>query len=451
MTCPSDDRAARAFARTFAWAGGLALVAVLATPSLAAPSEEEDWSVHGQATVLDQYHPAFRAPYDGANSLRGDSAGRETFDATLYLGARLWTGAEAYADPEIDQGFGLSNTLGVAGFPSGEAYKVGRATPYFRLQRLFLRQSFDLGGDMQNIDPAANQLGGQRSADNLVITAGKISVVDIFDTNTYAHDPRADFMNWALIDGGAFDYAADAWGYSYGATAELTMDWWTLRAGAFALSRVPNTTQLDTSGAQFEMVGEGEARYDWAGRQGKIKLLGFVNRGQLGTYDDALALAARTGGVPDIAAVRRYRSKPGMVVNVEQPVSDDVGLFARASMNDGSIEADEFTEINKSLSLGAAIKGTSWSRSEDTLGVAGVIDMLSDAGQRYFAAGGMGILIGDGKLPNPGNENIAETYYTLALLPGLAATLDYQLIVNPAYNRDRGPVSVLGFRLHGQF
>lgn len=428
---------------------GAALAFLAPSPVLADP--DETWSVHGQATFLDQYHPAFRAPYGGANSMGGGSEGRETFDATLYLGARLWDGGEVYADPEIDQGFGLSNTLGVAGFPSGEAYKVGKAAPYFRLQRLFLRQTFDLGGDAQTIDAAANQLAATHTADSLVITAGKISAVDIFDTNAYAHDPRADFMNWSLIDSGAYDYAADAWGYSYGVTAELTKDWWTLRTGLFNLSRVPNTTALERDFSQFEMVAEGEARYDWNGRQGKIRLLGFLNRARLGSYSDALALAQKTGTVPDTAAVRRYVSKPGVALNLEQPLSDDVGLFARASLNDGSTEAEEFSEINRSLALGVSVKGMGWDRPDDAVGLAAVTNMLSQAGQRYFAAGGMGILIGDGKLPHPDNENIVETFYSVAVMPQLAVTLDYQLIVNPAYNSDRGPISVLGARLHTQF
>ncbi len=202
--------------------------------------------MHGQVTHVWQYHPAFKAPYSGPNSLDPGSRGNETFDATLYLGFRPWSGGEIWINPEIDQGFGLSNTLGVAGYPSGEAYKVGKSSPYFRLQRLFFRQTFDLGGAVETLDPDANQLGGTRTADNVVITGGKISATDIFDTNTYAHDPKKDFLNWAIIDAGAYDYAADAWGYSYGIAAEWTQAWWTLRVGLFDLSRVPNTTELET-------------------------------------------------------------------------------------------------------------------------------------------------------------------------------------------------------------
>ena len=175
---------------------------------------------------------------------------------TLYAGVRLWQGAEVWFNPEIDQGFGLSGTLGVAGFPSGEAYKVGASVPYARLQRYFFRQTIDLGGEVQKVEPGPNQFTGQQTADRLVITAGKFSVVDIFDVNKYAHDPRVDFMNWSVIDTATFDYAADAWGYTYGAAVEWYKGNWTLRGGLFDLSIVPNSTQLDPQFQQFQWVGE---------------------------------------------------------------------------------------------------------------------------------------------------------------------------------------------------
>jgi high affinity Mn2+ porin len=428
----------------------LVSIAAAALSASAAQADDFDWSVHGQVTFVDQYHPAFRSPYQGANSLSPKSVGDETFDATAFLGARLWDGGEIYADPEIDQGFGLSNTLGVAGFPSGEAYKVGKVDPYFRLQRLFFRQSFDLGGDSTKLDDGQNQVAGARTADSLVITAGKMSVTDIFDTNTYAHDPKGDFLNWSLIDAGAFDYAADAWGYSYGVTAELTKDWWTLRTGLFDLSRVPNSTELETDFSQFEVVVEAEARHDLFGREGKIKLLGFLNRGRMGSYRDAVALGLATGTTPDTALVRRYSSKPGGSINIEQKLTDDLGLFSRLSLDDGAKEAYEFTEINRSATLGVSLKGVEWGRKDDTVGFAGVVNAISDSAQTYFADGGLGILIGDGRLPHYGTEDVLETYYNAGVTSWLNASADYQFIVNPAYNRDRGPVSVFAVRLHAQ-
>lgn len=414
------------------------------------PQATEDWALHGQVTFVEQYHPAFRAPYTGPNSLGPQSAGRETFDATLFAGVRLWDGGEAYIDPEIDQGFGLSNTLGVAGFVSGEAYKVGKADPYFRLQRLFFRQTFDLGGETESVNDAANQLGGTRTADNLIFTAGKLSVTDIFDTNAYSHDPKSDFLNWAIIDSGAFDYAADAWGYSYGGTAEWTQNSWTLRAGLFDLSRVPNSTKLERGFGQFEADAEFEARHILFGRAGKVKLLAFINRGRMGAYSDAVRLAETTGTIPDTALVRRYNSRPGFVLNLEQQLSERLGAFMRLSVNDGSKEAYEFTEINKSLAAGLSLKGTEWCRPDDTLGVAFVLNGLSQAARDYFAAGGLGILIGDGRLPHYGDETVGETYYNAAVSDWLTLGADYQFVANPAYNRDRGPVSVLGLRLHAQ-
>ena len=428
---------------------GLAGAALWAGAAAAQP--DEVWSLHGQMTLVDQYHPAFKSPYRGRNSLDPGSRGNETGDATLYAGARLWDGGEVYANPEIDQGFGLSNTLGMAGFPSGEAYKVGKSSPYFRLQRLFFRQTFDLGGDTQTIAPGANQLGGSHTADHLILTGGKISVTDIFDTNSYAHDPRGDFLNWAVIDSGAFDYAADAWGYSYGAAVEWTQNWWTLRTGLFALSRIPNTTKLDTGFGQFEMVAEAEERHAWWGRPGKLKLLGFINRGRMGAYRDAVRLGQASGQTPDTALVRRYASLPGAAVNLEQQISNTLGVFARVSFNDGSKEAYEFTEINRSLALGLSLKGADWGRPDDVAGLAAVINGLSRPARAYFAAGGMGILIGDGQLPHYGGESIIEAYYNAQITDWLAAGADYQLVVNPAYTRDRGPVSILGARLHAQF
>jgi high affinity Mn2+ porin len=414
-------------------------------------NEPEDWAIHAQTTFVSQYHPGFRSPYRGRNSLDPASRGNETFDATLYAGVRLFDGLELWANPEIDQGFGLSNTFGVAGFPSGEAYKFGRAEPYFRLQRLFFRQTLSLSGEAEMIDAGANQLGGTRTANNLVVTFGKLSATDIFDNNSYAHDPRSDFFNWSIIDAGAYDYAADAWAYTYGIAVEWTQSFWTLRFGVFNLSKVPNTTQLERDFSQFELVGEVETRETLWGRPGKVKLLGYVNRGRMADYSDAVRLGQATDSTPSVDLVRNYRSRPGAAINLEQEIADDLGFFLRASMNDGSKEAYEFTEINRSLSAGLALKGSGWGRKGDTAGFAGVVNGLSHSARAYFAAGGLGILIGDGKLPRYGSEDILETYYSAEITDWFSLTGDYQLIVHPAYNRERGPVSVFGVRAHLQY
>jgi high affinity Mn2+ porin len=415
------------------------------------PAQEQSWSAHGQTTLVAQGHGRFNSPYQGALSLDPDSSVKETFDLTGFFGLRLWKGGEFYLNPELDQGFGLSDTVGVAGFPNGEAYKVGKATPYARLNRVFIRQVFALGSAEEPVEPDANTLAGMRPVDNLTLSVGKLSVVDLFDTNTYAHDPRADFLNWSIIDSGAFDYAADAWGFTYGGAAELSLADWTVRGGVFALSEEPNSRTIDSSFRQFSLIAEVERRGNLAGHPGKVKLLGFVNRGDMASYNDAVSNAEMTASIPDVAKVRRYASKSGVALNVEQEVGTGLGLFLRASASDGSKEAFEFTEINESLAAGASLQGNAWSRNDDRIGVAGVVNGISSAARRYFAAGGLGILIGDGQLPRYGSEEIVEAYYSAALAAHLFLAVDVQHIVHPAYNRDRGPVSVLGVRAHAEF
>lgn len=419
--------------------------------SSAASDDEEQYGVHGQFTNVTQFHPRFRSPYRGPNSLDPGNRGNETVDLTLFLGMRPWAGGELFVNPEVDQGFGLSNTFGVAGFTSGEAYKVGASDPYIRLHRAFLRQTIGLGGEEQKVESDANQLSGARMADNLVLTIGKFSVTDIFDNNTFAHDPKADFLNWSLIDSGAFDYAADAWAYTYGASVEWTQSWWTLRGGVFDLSRAPNSKRLQRDFEQFSLMTEAESRYELYDQPGKLKLLVYMNRGRMANYLDAIRAAAIAGGVPDVTTVRRYATRPGLALNLEQQLTDGLGLFARASIDDGRREAFEFTEINRSIAAGLSLKGDRWARPDDTIGLAGVVNGLSNPAVAYFRDGGLGILIGDGRLDHYGLEKIVETYYSARVVEGVTVSADYQYITNPAYNADRGPVSVLAFRFHVEY
>jgi high affinity Mn2+ porin len=423
--------------------------ACCATLARGSESETSDWwSLHAQLTNVTQLQPAFHSPYEGANSLDPDTNVKETVDATLFAGVRLWRGAAVYANPEIDQGFGLSKTLGVAGFPSGEAYKVGQNAPYLRLPRAFFRQVIDLGGEEETVAPGPNEVGGTRTRDNLTLTAGKLGVGDLFDTNRYAHDAHADFLNWAIIDAGAFDYAADAWGYTYGMAAEWTQSWWTVRGGVFDMSEVPNSKYLDRGFSQVAFIAELEERHVLFGRTGKAKLLGFVNRARMASYRDAVALGAETGTTPDVALVRQRQDRMGIALNVEQTVTEQLGVFLRLSSDDGRKEAFEFTEINRSVSGGLSLAGGLWGRPDDTFGLAAVVNGISGGARDYFAAGGLGILIGDGRLPHYGAESIIESYYSLRVAKWLCLGLDYQFIQNPAYNRDRGPVSVVGLRVH---
>jgi high affinity Mn2+ porin len=411
---------------------------------------DERFAIHGQVTYVEQDTGSFKAPYRGPNSL-SPRIGRETVDVTLFIGARLWPGAEGWITPEIDQGFGLDNTLGVAGFPSGEAYKVGKNQPYLRLPRVFVRQTVNLDGTTEGVEAAADQLRGTRSADRWVFTVGKFGVTDIFDTNQYAHDPRSDFLNWSAVDAGSFDYAADAWGFTVGAAAERNQGSWTLRAGVFDLSNIPNSAHLDPGFHEFQIDAEIEKRYELIGRPGRVLVTGFDSRGRMGLLDEAVRLAARTGSTPNPADVRQYRSRLGVSLDLEQSLSTDLGVFARVGKAAGNVETYEFTDIDRSIEVGASIKGLRWNRPEDTIGVAAIDNGISGARERYLNAGGLGVLVGDGRLPHPGAEQIVEIYYDVAARSWAHLCLDYQWVKNPGYNTDRGPVSIAAVRLHAQF
>jgi high affinity Mn2+ porin len=423
----------------------LALAALLAVPASAA-----DAAWYLTATNVTQWHPPFRSSYMGVNSLDPHGRTEETSDLTLYAGARAWRGAEVWLNAEIDQGHGVGNGVGIAGYPSGEA-KIGQSEPYVHLPRLFLRQVFDLSGEAEELEGFANQLAGGRGANHLVLTVGRFSLADIFDSNAYAHDPRADFLNYALIDAGALDYASDPWGFTNGVAAEWTHAAWTLRAGAFQLPRTPNariTARVDFGA--YTLVGEVERRYRLGEQAGKVKLLAFMNRARMARYDDALELARRTATVPDVSLVRRDTTRAGMVVNLEHEISQAAGVFARASVNEGAKEAYEYTDINRSLAAGLQLKGYCWGRPADVLGVAAVVNALSRSARDYFAAGGIGIVIGDGAL-NYRTEQIVETFYAWRPNRHIAVTLDAQHVRNPAYNADRGPVNLFAVRTHIDF
>jgi high affinity Mn2+ porin len=413
-------------------------------------ADRESFAVHGQFTYVEQETLSFNAPYQGANSLSPRS-GAQTTDATLYLGTRLWRDAEGWINGEIDQGFGLNNTLGAAGFPSGEAYKVGKSQPYLRLPRLFIRQTLNSDDTGLALDAAANQLGGVQSANRVTITLGKFSVGDIFDANQFAHDPRVDFLNWAAIDAGTFDYAADAWGYTVGAAVEWYRGSWTVRGGLFDLSTIPNSPHLDPGFHEFQSIVEVERRHEIGTSPGRILLTVFETRGRMGLLNDAVNLSLSTGAAVDIAAVRQYRTRLGAHLNLEQRISADLGLFARLGRAAGNVESYEFTDIDRSMAAGVSLQGTRWHRAKDNVGLVIIDNGISAARQNFLNAGGLGILVGDGRLPHPGPEQIIESYYSWEFLGTAHLSFDYQLIAHPAYNRDRGPASVLAVRLHAQF
>ena len=305
---------------------------------------------------------------------------------------RLWQGAELWVNPEIDQGFGLADTHGVAGFPSAEAYKLGADYPYARVQRYFIRQTIDLGGETEKVDADINQFAGSQTANRLVLTVGKFAVVDIFDTNKYANNPKSDFLNWSVVNAGTFDYAADAWGYTYGAAAEWYQGRWTLRGGIFDLSATPaggvspSGYGLDPTFNQFQLVGEIEERHELWGQPGKLKITGFLNRGRRGKFRGRDCACRKHRPSPPISTpCASITSRPGVSLNLEQQVTENCGVFARAGWADGNVEPWDFTDIDRTVSAGVSINGKQWGRPDDTIGIAGVVNGISGRCTRHFS------------------------------------------------------------------
>jgi high affinity Mn2+ porin len=411
-----------------------------------------DWSVHFQGTGVYQGYPAFHSPYQGPNSLTGDTQLRETLSATAFLGRRLpWEGGALYFNPEIDQGFGLSHTEGVEGFPNGEAEKGGEQTPKPNVARLFLRQIFGLGGPQENIEDDQNQLAGPVDVSRVTVTAGKFAPSDIFDDNQYAHDPRTQFLNSDFWESVAWDYPADAKGFTDGVAVELNQSGWALRGGWFLEPKIANQRDLDPRFLKrYGTVVELETRHEIWGEPGKLRWLVFANRAPQGNLDDAVAYAEETGQPATILPFRRDSWKFGVALNLEQAITDDLGAFSRLSWNDGRTEGWAFTDVDSSITAGLSLKGTRWSRPKDTVGLGLAVNMLSKAARNFFAAGGTGILAGDGQLSYAA-ERVLETYYNVTLTEAVSMALDYQFADDPAFNEARGPVSIFAARLHLAF
>jgi len=414
----------------------------------ASGEQAQSWNWHLQNTVIVQYHPSFSASYSGPNSLNSANEVKETISLDLYAGARLWRGAEAHVDGLVWQGFGLSKTEGVEGFPNGEAVRLGTDIPNVNMARLFIRQTIGFGGEQENVEDEALQLAGKRDVSRFTVTLGKMSAKDIFDNNAYANDPRTQFMNWGLMANEAWDFPADSLGYMTGLAAELNQPQWAVRYGFFQMPRTSNGTALDGHYLKaWGMVTEFERRFSWNEHPGTVRVLAFLNRANMGSYRDAVESPVRPA---DIEATRDYRYKYGFGLNAEQEIVKSVGVFTRLGWSDGQNEAWAFSDVDRTVTLGVSIKGEPWGRPNDTVGVGGGLNAASGNHSDFLAAGGTGILAGDGGL-NYGLEKDLEIYYDFQVWRTVHATLDYQYVTNPAFNRDRGPVSVFGARLHWEF
>ena len=419
-----------------------------------ADDDYEETTARFQTTYVRQGKPGMRAAYSGPNSLQADKEFSYTATATAYLGFRPWTGGELYLNPEITQGVPFSGLSGSGGFTNGELTRTAGSTPKLYRQRLFLRQTWGLGGGNEKIEADLNQMAGTVDKNRFVLTLGNFSSLDVFDDNAYAKDPRVHFMNAAFMAPLSYDYAADARGFGWGFAAEWYQDDWVLRFGRMTGPKDPNMLPVDFQitrhyGDQIEI----EHAHTLAGQPGKLRLLAWRNRANIASFRDALDyLKANPGADPQaILAVRNgEKIKHGLGLNLEQALSDDLGFFLRAMKADGRTETYAFTETDRSLAGGLSLKGNRWGRERDTLGIAYARNGLSHDRRGYLEAGGISFFIGDGAL-NYRPEQIFETYYSLNVWKNAFLTADYQRMRNPAYNADRGPANFYALRLHAEF
>lgn len=405
---------------------------------------------HFQLTTVTQHKYRMHAPYTGDNSLTGPSESATTLTATIFWGIKLWKDAAIYINPEIAGGSGISSAHGIAGFTNGEAFRVGDPSPTVYLARGFFRQTFNLGAEKEYIGEGANDVYKTRSTRYLNIVAGKFSIADYFDLNSYSHDPRSQFFNWSLMSNGAWDYPANVRGYTWGIVAEYATPQWAARAGTVLVPTTANGNTMETDyGKASSSVVEITKSIRLGNNPGTIRLLAFYTHTHMGNYQQAINQFPTN---VDVTVTRQYgRTKYGYGINLEQGLGNDVGVFARASWNDGKNETWAFTEIDRSASAGLVVSGSNWRRAQDVWGVGSAVNGLSSDHRNYLAAGGYGFIIGDGQI-NYAPEWIIETYYKANLFSeAFFVTPNFQFVTNPAYNKDRGPAKVAGLRAHIEF
>ena len=415
------------------------------------------WSIHFQNTTIPQYQSGFAVNYSGANSLSPNPELAVSNTTTFSIGRRLWKNGILIVNQETTGGNGLSKTKGIAGFPNGEIYRVGAThlTPF--IARVYLQQIIPLKNsayEFQTTDQ--NQLAGKIPSSRIVITAGKFCISDFFDDNSYSHDARSQFLNWSLMAQGAWDFPADVRGYTTGIVMELIKPDWAIRFSSVEVPKIANALPMEwnINGAHAETI---ELEKHWKNKHnlsGAIRLTGFITFSRAPYYSDAIN-AMRKGDsslnniIDGSAEGNKYvGNKHGFGINLEQELSKSLGLFSRYSWNDGKTASWAFTEIDRNFQLGFELKGNTWKRKKDVLGFAGVINGIASEHIAYLKAGGYGFIIGDGNL-NYSKESIFETYYRYYIASFVQLSCDYQIVINPGYNRDRsGPVYIPSIRLH---
>jgi high affinity Mn2+ porin len=416
--------------------------------------ESDRFWLSGQANIITQWHPAFRSPYQGPNSLSPEAQDASSRVLTLLTGVRINATTEFLCDIQETGGHGIGEALGIAGFTNLDVVRNPLLSKAPYAARLMWHQIIPLSGEKAPSERTPLSLFPQLPVRRLEIRFGKFSLVDFFDLNTYGSDSNLQFMNWALDNNGAYDYAADTRGYTYAAMVEYDDRHWAVRFAEALMPKVANGINLDADlGRAHSENVEFEVHHSFLPRrEAVVRLLGYANHANMGVYSVAIDnfLAGRTP-TPEITAhPLQTTTKYGFGANVEQPLTDWLGIFARWGWNEGRHESYAYTEVDETVQVGASAQGSRWKRKLDRAGLAFISNGISREHQEYLALGGVGFLLGDGRL-NYGRENIVETYYSLHVWRGIFTALDAQYVVNPGYNRDRGPVFAPALRLHVEF
>jgi high affinity Mn2+ porin len=436
----------------------LSLESSAQTPGDSAAVRPNPWSVHFQLTVVSMGHFAFPATYSGKNSMVDTVEKNVTsLTSTVFLGRKLWRGAAIYFNPEISGGRGLSDATGMAGFPNGETFRIGNPAPAFYTARLYIQQTIPLGHTAYTYAADdVNQVGDSVPIRRITLSLGKFSLDDFYDDNPFSHDPRGQFLNWSLMSNGAWDYPANTRGYTQGLVAELFEPTWAIRASAVMEPRQANGPDLDNNIFDYHgLTLEAEKSFTIGSQPGTVRALGFYNLTRAPTYakvvQEVKAGDSSLVGIFSGAALSHdHGAKYGWGISANQNITRDLGLFLRASWNDGKTATWAFTEIDQSISAGLQLAGKPWHRPEDHLGGAFVLNGISSGHQAFLKAGLNGFMVGDGNLTY-GHEGIAEVYYAAKLFPHTYLTADYQFCNSPGYNKDRGPINIYAIRAHIEF
>jgi high affinity Mn2+ porin len=416
----------------------------------AGTARAQEFYLGGQVNLIGQAHGAFTSPYSGPHSFQSSPQSTVSDVVTLYTGLRLPHGWELVVNVESTGGHGLSDAFGLAGFTDLDVVRnpsLGNS-PY--VARAMVRKVIALSPQQVDVATSPLSLAPRLPARRVEIRAGKLGLVDFFDVNASGGDSHLQFTNWTIDNNGAYDYAADTRGYTYGVIAELDTPRWSVRGAEALMPTVANGIVLDwhvaqSRGENLELELRPTARVT-------VRLLGYANHANMGSYTEAnQAFLSGTDATPDIEAHRRQgRTKHGVGANLEYAPLTGVRTFARAGWNSGDTESFAYTEVNDTVSAGADLAGDRWRRPADRVGVAFASNGLSQSHREYLQLGGLGFLLGDGTL-RYGRETIIESYYTAHLWRGLSASAGAQFFANPGYNQDRGPLLIGTCRVHIDF